>query len=384
MLYFRLYFQDNLGGNSRTVMVATISPSADNYEETLSTLRYADRAKRIVNHAVVNEDPNARIIRELRAEVDALKEMLKHASQPDVLREKLCENEKLMKEISLTWEEKLLKTGQTQEDRRHALEKVGISVAASGIKVEKDKYYLVNLNSDPSLNEMLVYYLKGHRSLVGRRAEAVDNAEQHPEPDIQLSGVGIQPEHCFIELEDGELTLTPLAGARTCVNGVEVRETLRLRNGDRILWGSNHFFRVNCPKASSSDPTTPSVTFDWKMAQEEVMTADNSNDPIQAAIARLERQYEEDKQSALEKQRKEYEKHFQQLKTFMSPTTPSYQPYQHSDPFGRVNGGFNGVPGHGMTTSQSSTALLAGVGGKMITPSTPSVMSRLEKWGQER
>ncbi|VDO95932.1 unnamed protein product [Heligmosomoides polygyrus] len=47
--------KDNLGGNSRTVMIATISPAADNYEETLSTLRYADRAKRIVNHAVVNE-----------------------------------------------------------------------------------------------------------------------------------------------------------------------------------------------------------------------------------------------------------------------------------------------------------------------------------------
>jgi len=61
-------------------MVATISPSADNYEETLSTLRYADRAKRIVNHAVVNEDPNARIIRELRQEVEALREMLKHAT----------------------------------------------------------------------------------------------------------------------------------------------------------------------------------------------------------------------------------------------------------------------------------------------------------------
>ena len=56
-----LYYQDNLGGNSKTVMVATISPAADNYEETLSTLRYADRAKRIVNHAVVNEDPNAKV-----------------------------------------------------------------------------------------------------------------------------------------------------------------------------------------------------------------------------------------------------------------------------------------------------------------------------------
>lgn len=60
-------------------MVATISPAADNYEETLSTLRYADRAKRIVNHAVVNEDPNARIIRDLRDEVDMLKQQLNEA-----------------------------------------------------------------------------------------------------------------------------------------------------------------------------------------------------------------------------------------------------------------------------------------------------------------
>lgn len=57
-------------------MVATISPAADNYDETLSTLRYADRAKSIVNHAVVNEDPNARIIRELREEVEKLREQL--------------------------------------------------------------------------------------------------------------------------------------------------------------------------------------------------------------------------------------------------------------------------------------------------------------------
>ena len=71
--------QDNLGGNSKTVMVATISPAADNYEETLSTLRYADRAKRIVNHAVINEDPNARIIRDLRDEVEMLKKQLLEA-----------------------------------------------------------------------------------------------------------------------------------------------------------------------------------------------------------------------------------------------------------------------------------------------------------------
>lgn len=60
-------------------MIATVSPAADNYNETLSTLRYADRAKNIINHAVVNEDPNARIIRELREEVDKLREQLSRA-----------------------------------------------------------------------------------------------------------------------------------------------------------------------------------------------------------------------------------------------------------------------------------------------------------------
>ena len=52
-----------------------VRPS-DNYEETLSTLRYADRAKRIVNHAVVNEDPNAKIIRQLQGEIESLKKKL--------------------------------------------------------------------------------------------------------------------------------------------------------------------------------------------------------------------------------------------------------------------------------------------------------------------
>lgn len=95
-----------------------------------------------------------------------------------------------MQEISQTWEEKLRKTEKIHQvrsilnlllfsvfilnlkfilkyfffplgqERQQALEKMGISVQASGIKVEQDKYYLVNLNADPSLNELLVYYLK--------------------------------------------------------------------------------------------------------------------------------------------------------------------------------------------------------------------------------
>ena len=304
--------KDNLGGNSRTVMVATVSPAADNFEETLSTLRYAYRAKMIVNHAVVNEDPNARIIRELRAEVEALKDMLLHAAQPEILKEKLSENEKLMKEMSLTWEEKLEKTEQKQEDRRHALEKMGISVQSSGIKVEKNKYFLVNLNSDPSLNELLVYYLKD-RNLVGR-ADA-------PNPqDIQLSGLGIQSEHCVIEVINKELYITPVLGARTCINGREIVEQTQVQSGDRLLWGSNHFFRVNCPKVTPEVAVTPKP-FDWRMAQEEVMMADSDSSSMKEAIARLERRHEEEKQIALESQRKEYERQFQHFQRhLMSPS----------------------------------------------------------------
>ncbi|VDN09381.1 unnamed protein product [Dibothriocephalus latus] len=69
--------RENLGGNSQTMMLATLSPADINYDETLSTLRYADRAKQIVCKAVINEDPNARMIRELKEEVKRLREILR-------------------------------------------------------------------------------------------------------------------------------------------------------------------------------------------------------------------------------------------------------------------------------------------------------------------
>lgn len=69
--------RENLGGNSKTAMIAAISPADINYDETLSTLRYADRAKQIVCKAVVNEDANAKLIRELKEEIQKLRELLK-------------------------------------------------------------------------------------------------------------------------------------------------------------------------------------------------------------------------------------------------------------------------------------------------------------------
>lgn len=160
------------------------------------------------------------------------------------IHQKLSESEKLYKEVSQTWEEKLMKTERIQNERQQALEKMGISIQDSGIKVEKNKYYLVNLNADPSLNELLVYYLK-ELTIVGASSSYGSSLE----PDIQLSGLGIQPAHCIITIEDNGLFLEPLPNARSCVNGSQVFEKTPLQHGDRIVWGNHHYFRVNCPKS---------------------------------------------------------------------------------------------------------------------------------------
>jgi hypothetical protein len=73
--------QNALGGNSKTIMICAISPADMNYEESLSTLRYADRAKKIQNKAVINESATDKLIRELKEENEKLKKMLLAAAQ---------------------------------------------------------------------------------------------------------------------------------------------------------------------------------------------------------------------------------------------------------------------------------------------------------------
>ncbi|XP_073191751.1 kinesin-like protein KIF13B isoform X4 [Lepidochelys kempii] len=332
--------KDSLGGNSKTAMVATVSPAADNYDETLSTLRYADRAKNIVNHAVVNEDPNARIIRELREEVEKLREQLTKAEamKSPELKDRLEESEKLIQEMTVTWEEKLRKTEEIAQERQKQLESLGISLQSSGIKVGDNKCFLVNLNADPALNELLVYYLKEH-TLIGS-----DDSQ-----DIQLCGMGILPEHCVIEIpSEGQVMLTPQKNTRTFVNGSAVVGPTQLHHGDRILWGNNHFFRLSLPKkkkkveqedeeqdnslgcsnsveqldidGDNSSEVSSEMNFSYEYAQMEViMKALSGNDPMQSILQSVEQQYEEEKQSALERQRLMYEHELEQLRRRLSP-----------------------------------------------------------------
>ena len=89
--------QDSLGGNCKTFMVAAVSPSDMNLEESIATLRYASRAREIVNTAKVNEDPQARRLRELEEEVQKLQSAA-NAGDPEYVSQMQQQLELLQKE----------------------------------------------------------------------------------------------------------------------------------------------------------------------------------------------------------------------------------------------------------------------------------------------
>ncbi|KAI9655001.1 MAG: kinesin-like protein Klp8 [Trizodia sp. TS-e1964] len=273
--------KDSLGGNSMTAMIAAISPADINFEETLSTLRYADSAKRIKNHAVVNEDPNARMIRELKEELAQLRSKLsgsaaiggpadeqyspetpleqqivsitqadgtiKKVSKAEIA-EQLSQSEKLYEDLNQTWEEKLQKTELIHKEREAALEELGISIEKGfvGLHTPKKMPHLVNLSDDPLLAECLVYNIKPGTTTVG-------NVETATTSEIRLNGTKILHEHCYFENEDGIVTVVPYDGAAVMVNGLRVSEPKRLRSGYRVILGDFHIFRFNHPQEARAE-----------------------------------------------------------------------------------------------------------------------------------
>lgn len=281
--------KDSLGGNSMTAMIAAISPADINYDETLSTLRYADSAKRIKNHAVVNEDANARMIRELKEELALLRSKLgggvpggaagaavpadevyaegtpleqqmvsitgsdgtmKKVSKAEIA-EQLSQSEKLLTDLNQTWEQKLQKTEEIHKEREAALEELGISIEKGfiGLSTPKKMPHLVNLSDDPLLAECLVYNLKPGTTTVGNVDTNADN-----QANIRLHGTRILHDHCVFEnASDGTVTLIPREGASVMVNGKRISEPKQLHSGYRVIFGDFHIFRFNHPMEAKAE-----------------------------------------------------------------------------------------------------------------------------------
>ncbi|NXW84754.1 KIF14 protein, partial [Alopecoenas beccarii] len=239
--------KESLGGNSQTAMIATISPAASSTEETLSTLRYAKQACSIINIAKVNEDVNAKLIRELKAEIEKLKAAQKSALNTDPekyrrylqeiasLRVKLHQQERDMAEMQRAWKEKFEQAEERKLEDIKELQKAGIA-----FKMDNHLPNLVNLNEDPQLSEVLLYMIKEGETTVGRYTP-------NSKHDIQLSGVLIADDHCVIKNTDGKVSIIPLREAKTYVNGKCILDPTVLHHGDRVILGGDHYFRFNHP-----------------------------------------------------------------------------------------------------------------------------------------
>ncbi|XP_020283815.1 kinesin-like protein unc-104 isoform X8 [Pseudomyrmex gracilis] len=384
--------RENLGGNSKTAMIAAVSPADINYDETLSTLRYADRAKQIVCKAVVNEDANARLIRELKEEIQKLRELLKQEGidvqegpdgkityekkepRDEIIRtnkrneedtkesrarisshttstiaeeavDQLQASEKLIAELNETWEEKLKRTESIRLQREAVFAEMGVAVKEDGVTVgvfsPKKTPHLVNLNEDPLMSECLIYYIKDGFTRIG-------SAEANIPQDVQLCGPHILSEHCVFENRDGIITLIPKKGALIYVNGREVTEPLILTTGSRVILGKSHVFRFNHPDqvreriANGSPAETPGNNeplADWDFAQVELLEKQGIDLKVEMEkrLLVLEEQFRKEKEEAdqlFEEQRKSYEARIDALQRQVeeqSMTMSMYSSYTPED-----------------------------------------------------
>ncbi|XP_026882439.2 kinesin-like protein KIF1A isoform X6 [Electrophorus electricus] len=354
--------RENLGGNSRTAMVAALSPADINYDETLSTLRYADRAKQIRCNAVINEDPNNRLVRELKEEVARLKDLLYAQGLGDIIEtyrspgpgvpalkltnamtgmspspslsalssragsvsnlndrimfspgseeaiERLKETEKIIAELNETWEEKLRRTEAIRMEREALLAEMGVAIREDGGTVgvfsPKKTPHLVNLNEDPLMSECLLYYIKDGITKVGREDASCRQ-------DIVLSGHFIKDEHCIFtsstsSLGEGVVVLEPCSDAETYVNGKKVTEPTVLRSGNRIIMGKSHVFRFNDPEQARQErertpcAETPVEPVDWAFAQRELLEKQgiDMKQEMEKRLQELEDQYRREREEA--------------------------------------------------------------------------------------
>ncbi|KAM9761886.1 kinesin-like protein KIF1A isoform 31-T33 [Menidia menidia] len=353
--------RENLGGNSRTAMVAALSPADINYDETLSTLRYADRAKQIRCNAVINEDPNNRLVRELKEEVSRLKDLLFAQGLGDIIEtyrasgtdieglkltnamtgmspspslsalssragsiaslhdrimfspgseeaiERLKETEKIIAELNETWEEKLRRTEAIRMEREALLAEMGVAMREDGGTVgvfsPKKTPHLVNLNEDPLMSECLLYYIKDGITRVGR----VDASSRQ---DIVLSGHFIKDEHCTFTSSSGPMgetvVLEPCDDAEIYVNGKRVTEPTVLKSGNRIILGKSHVFRFNHPEQARAErertpcAETPAEPVDWAFAQRELLDKQgiDMKQEMEQRLQELEDQYRKEREEA--------------------------------------------------------------------------------------
>lgn len=239
--------KDSLGGNSKTIMIAAISPADCNYGETLSTLRYANRAKNIINKPTVNEDSNVKLIRELRDEIFKLRRELDSsggATNMDHVKflADLHKKEAQEKVLTEEWNEKWREAQNIlREQKSLGLRKSGYG---GGVVLDSEVPHLIGIHDESSTGVTLYSLCEGETS--------IGTAEQSGKDIVLTAGNGLDdddllPDHCSIVLDSGLATIYPRPTAKCWLNARPIEEPTRISQGDILLLGRNNMFRYNNP-----------------------------------------------------------------------------------------------------------------------------------------
>eukprot|EP00929_Paragymnodinium_shiwhaense_P022477 TRINITY_DN14356_c0_g3_i1.p1 TRINITY_DN14356_c0_g3~~TRINITY_DN14356_c0_g3_i1.p1 ORF type:complete len:1531 (+),score=451.71 TRINITY_DN14356_c0_g3_i1:162-4754(+) len=260
--------QNALGGNSKTIMICALSPASSNYEETCSTLRYADRAKKIKNSVISNEDPQQRLIREMREENEQLREMLAQlqsasneeeaqkqkmemALKIDAKQQELDDAKAALAEMQMSFSEKL---SREEERRRRAAPTAGRDARFRnnilGEHMKDVLPHLANLNADLQLTcRTRHYFLEDVTTIItnphGRNAKAGDSdsssgsddeSSSDDSMDDDINRIFIRAEHVYARHAEiinsaGKVTLSCFhrSARHTFLNGERVSDVVTRR-----------------------------------------------------------------------------------------------------------------------------------------------------------
>lgn len=247
---------NTLGGNSKTIMIAAISPAENNYAETLSTLRYADRAKQIKCNAIINEDPKDKIILGLQEEIQKLRNMMGGKTQigndvdveeyekqkremAENLRRQIEANEQSIEEMKKSYEAKLsealAKTSEMNKKNEEIMEKSKVCA------------HISNINVDPQLTGSVKYLLE----FPPKKKEILMGTSE--KNDIAIVGIGVTEKHANFTFEKNEFYLQPFPNARVIRNGKQEDEKIKLNNFDRLVIGASLYYLFIDPRNFDKD-----------------------------------------------------------------------------------------------------------------------------------
>lgn len=274
--------KDSLGGNAKTVMLATISPAVLFCSETLNTLRYANRAKSIASRAFVNETPKDKCIRELQEEVARLKDQIKsleavHESIISVAPEMVSAtaiddddrsppSDALFSEIHRAQELIKQHVGASRERELEALETLEeIQGQESTLLITRKEAYLLNFDSPSDwiiqhFTKRLTFISAEHYSSL--TSELAEESFTIVIPRMLSSGVG-SPHCCFIKRDDGKIAIKAFSGCLLFLNDEELVdcEEQELDSGDLITLGFQFLqFRLIYPWAPPLSARRTNVT----------------------------------------------------------------------------------------------------------------------------